>query len=90
MKRLRIGKTRQALVDDADIKRLREFTWHYSKGYALRQVTTEAGDKSTISLQREVMGLAFGDGLEVRCMDGDKMNCQKDNLVVRKRTVREK
>lgn len=89
MKKIHVGKTHTAMVDDEDAERLRQFTWHYCKGYALRRVEipasrTFAGGISTISMQREVMGLTFDDGKLVRTMDGDKLNCQKDNLVVQK------
>lgn len=89
MKHIQIGKTRHAMVDDGDAVRLRKFNWTYSKGYAIRRVIPDRGG-TTISLQREVMGLTFFDGKEVRCMNGDKLDCRKDNLFVRqsKRSVK--
>lgn len=84
MKKIKVGKTRFASVDDEDVTRLRKFSWVYSKGYAVRQVKI-GPESTTISLQREVMGLTFFDGKEVRCMSGDKLDCRKNNLVVRNR-----
>lgn len=79
MKELKLQKDKGfALVDDEDYERLRQYKWHLQHGYARRRGTMVNYVLSkAIYLHIEVMGFPDS-GIDHK--DGNKLNCQKDNL----------
>lgn len=64
-----------ALIDDIDWP-LAAYRWsQHSAGYAYRMVKRQA-----IYLHREVMGLSYGDGTECDHINGDRLDCTRNNL----------
>jgi len=64
------------LVDDEDFEYLNKFRWYkYHKGYIIRKLN--ASDK-TILMSHELTGFKYK---LVKYIDGNKLNCQKSNLV---------
>lgn len=70
------------IVDDSDHLALSMMTWHISSnGYAMTKIRTHAGPKNT-GIHRVIMGLSYGDGLEVDHINGDKLDNRRLNLRV--------
>lgn len=79
-----------AIVSNIDAD-LAAYTWHlsieaYRLNYAVRYCTDEKGKHLRIRLHREIIeriiGRSLADGDEVDHIDGDGMNCCRDNLRV--------
>ena len=79
-----------ALVDDEDYERCKEHFWSVTSCETVLSVTTNVivdDIRTTISLQRFIMQLNTGDGNVISFRDGDKLNCQKENLIVADRKI---
>jgi hypothetical protein len=73
------GEIKTAVVDDADYAMLMQFKWYYHRhGYA---VTTQGTDK--IAMHRLVLGAHLLRGARVSAIDGNFLNCQKNNLTMK-------
>lgn len=69
-----------ALVDDEDAERVAPYRWYrHSRGYAIRSLTF-AGRSTTTSMHRLVMGLGFGDPLQVDHKNLNKLDNRRSNL----------
>lgn len=69
-----------ALVDAEDAT-LAEMSWYRDRGYAMR-VAHRDGRQKKIVLHRVVLGLTSGDGLQCDHINGDRLDCRRDNLRV--------
>ncbi|WP_112227865.1 HNH endonuclease [Lentzea atacamensis] len=70
-----------ALVDDEDYERVCEHTWEASftnQVYALRKYKNDDGRTARESLHDFLMSPP--DGFRVEHVDGDRLNCQRENL----------
>jgi hypothetical protein len=68
------------LVDEADAESVVAYRWRLSPyGYAQRSFKRGAV-KTYQSLHRQLLGLAFGDGLEVDHINGDRLDNRRENL----------
>ena len=86
MKLIAVSGGHFAKVDDADFERLSQLTWHLSdSGYAIRRVGPRAGPKVTVRMHLVVFGANIE--LDVDHRDGDKLNCQRENLRAATRTL---
>lgn len=70
-----------ALVDDEDFEIVCRYNWRSTRqnGGRNNYAITRIG-KTTISMHRMIMGLDFGDGLEVDHIDGNGLNNTRANL----------
>lgn len=71
-----------AMVDDEDYERCMEHTW--SLGATSRTLWTVSTtiNSEMISLQRFLLGLVKGDGKEISFLDKNRLNYQKNNLII--------
>lgn len=87
MKEIPLTQGRVAIVDDEDYEALIKRKWCFSActrrsaGYASRYLTVE-GKKVVIRMHRHIMGLRYGDGMEVDHIDGNRLNNRRSNLRV--------
>lgn len=90
MRELRVGDEEVTLLDDADYEWAIQFEgWHVGdKGYVMRyEVNQRQTGVRTIKLHRELMKEALaerGGRLHVHHKDLDKLNNQRENLVLMK------
>ena len=81
------AEDKYTMVDDEDYEELCKYDWSCSKnGYAQRRFKKDDDTISTYPMQRQILGLKFGDDLCVDHIDGDKLNNQKSNLRICDRT----
>lgn len=87
MRKIKLSKGLFALVSDCDYDRVNEYKWcasHESRGtkhYAVR-FERVAGRNVKIRLHRFVMGLTKDSPLVVDHLDGDGLDCRRENLEV--------
>jgi hypothetical protein len=81
MKLVKLTKGKVAMVDDADYDWLSKWKWTYDGRYAHRK---EWPSKRKIYLHRLLLGEPIG--LEVDHKDLDKLNCQRNNLRIGRRS----
>jgi hypothetical protein len=79
MKRIPLSQGKTALVDDEDFGWLSQYKWYFDR-YAWRYEKNVDGSRRRVAMHREVLGLSFGDGVEVDHRDRNKLNNQKGNL----------
>lgn len=76
----------EIVVDDADFEALNVRKWQVSAdGYARRSQRVgprKEGRKLPIVMHRLIMGLSFGDGLEVDHINGNRLDNRRANLRV--------
>jgi len=81
--RRRDGSLRAHAVIDAEDAHLAVHRWHlHCNGYAARTLWLPGGKRRAVLLHRAILGLTFGDGVEVDHIDGDPLNCRRSNLRV--------
>ena len=72
------------LIDAADADFVNQWRWHLDlkSGYAIRgqRIGEQGGRFRTFSLHRVLLGLTWGDGIEVDHIDLDKLNNRRSNL----------
>src|SRR5688572_3765992 len=68
-----------ASIDAADAEWAGQWTWSLSAGYAMRRGFVD-GQKRSILLHRELLGLKHGDGLQGDHIDRNRLNCRRKNL----------
>jgi AP2 domain. len=76
MKEIELSKGYVALVDDDDYEWLMQWSWHFAKGYAVRNGKNR-GDKQ-IYMHREVLKVPVGEFTDH--IDGNKLDNRKSNL----------
>ena len=69
------------IVDAADAEWACQWRWHWTDGYATRNVKAN-GRYTGYCLHRELMGVGSGDAREVDHRDRDRLNCRRENLRV--------
>lgn len=85
MKEIKLTQGYVALVDDEDFEELNKYSWRLTQGrnganaYAIREDCSR-GIRSTIRMHRQIMGILFGDKIDVDHKDGNGLNNQKANL----------
>ncbi len=67
-----------AMIDSIDVA-LSRWRWCLSRGYAVRGVRARGGHR-LISLHRQILGLTFGDGVEVDHINRNKLDNRRSNL----------
>src|SRR5574343_596006 len=77
MKKLPLSQGKFAIVDDDDYENLLSWKWTYSGGYAYRLKTIQ-GKSKKIWLHRFIANIP--DGLYTDHINGDKLDCRKENL----------
>ncbi len=71
-----------ALVDDQDYDLINIYTWYMtSEGYVARTASLH-GLKRTVWMSREVLGLAYGDGLKADHKNRNRLDNRRSNLRV--------
>ena len=83
MKEIPLSQGKFAFVNDEDFAELSKFKWCADKdGYAKRNVPhpTIEGRRIRVMMHRQLMGLAYGDGLCVDHIDGNTLNNCRSNL----------
>lgn len=72
----------QALIDDRDAALVWTYTWHRTAvdGRVCAPLPRLLGHQRQTSLPRLVLGLQKEDEICVLHLDGDKLNCQRNNL----------
>ncbi len=80
MKKIKLTKSKFALVDDEDFDYLNQWKWHYTgTGYAGRKIYPNGRyDQKMLYLHRVIMQTPVG--LDVDHIDHDRLNNQKSNL----------
>lgn len=83
MKEILLTQNKIALVDDDDYDKINRYKWcanfDGNKWYALRSIR-KSTHKTAISMQRELLGLEFGDDSECDHKNGNGLDNQKYNL----------
>lgn len=75
-----------AIIDAADAAIAAPFCWRMDgKGYAIRSVRLAACDWTVQLLHRDLLGLEAGDPREGDHIDGDPLNCRRQNLRILER-----
>lgn len=80
MKEIALTKGKVTIVDDEDYEFLSSFKWHFSRGYAWRNITIARGKGTTISMHRVIMGLEMGDERQADHINGNKLDNRRSNL----------
>lgn len=78
MKQIALTQDKFALVDDADYDKLNAFKWCYAHGRAARGVHLGGKKTRTVFMHRELC--ETGPRLQVRHVDGNRLNNQRANL----------
>jgi hypothetical protein len=68
-----------AVVDAADLPLLTRYRWHLNNGYARHTERLPEGGWRHVYLHREIVG-DLPDGMEVDHINGDKLDCRRENL----------
>jgi AP2 domain len=78
----------QAQVDDRDAVLVRTYTWHRTAvdGRVCAPLPRLLGKQRQTSLPRLILGLQNDDAICVLHRDGDKLNCQRENLKLASRS----
>lgn len=80
MKKIQISQGRFIIVDDEDYEYLMQWKWHYHNGgYAARCIRNK-GNKKTILMHREILGLKkgeIGDHINHNGLDNRRENLRK-------------
>lgn len=77
MKKIALTKGFYAIVDDGVFDKLSKFNWHYSVGYACRDVWKK-GKNKRLMMHRLIIGAKQGE--EVDHKNGDRLDNRGDNL----------
>lgn len=80
--RRRDGTIKAHAIIDVEDAHLAVHRWHLSGGYAKRSLHHAGGRQQTVWLHRAILGLTPGDGVEVDHIDGNGLNCRRENLRV--------
>ena len=86
MKEIKLTQGQVAFVDDDDFDNVNKYKWHASKVkrnhmivyYARRAFTVSTGKQKWITLHEFILGKK--DGFEIDHIDGNRLNCCKNNL----------
>lgn len=90
MREIKLTQEKVCLVDDEDYEELSNHKWCYSGGYAMRRVYGAQGASEYI--HRRLMPLTPEQKAAKMCvlhLDGNRLNCQKSNLAVCERNLRQ-
>lgn len=84
-KKIPLSRGLIVLVDFADYEFLSQWKWSASASdTAVRQVRDpETGNSYIQQMSRLILGIERGDNRHVRFIDGNSLNCQRDNLRIR-------
>lgn len=87
MIRFKVSDTKSAIVDNEDYPVVKWFTWHLMKsGYVARcfRDPDSEGEVRTLYLSHLIVGYGYGHGnkVHVKYRDGNRLNYQKENLIV--------
>jgi len=86
MKEIKLTEGKIALVDDADFEWLNQFKWCAYKSchtfYACRSKYLPNGKRRPVQMHREILGLSYGDGIQVDHADGNGLHNFRSNLRV--------
>lgn len=86
MKKIKLTRDMEAIVDDADYKWLSKYNWHVTplgpnKDRWVAQRTGRNGErKGNYAMHREIMGLKIGDGVIVDHINRNTLDNRRDNL----------
>jgi hypothetical protein len=86
MKQIKLTQNQWALVDDEDFDWLNQWKWcaTWSKTnnlfYVKRSLTVAPGKQRSLLLHRVLLGLTWGDGLQIDHIDHNPLNNQRRNL----------
>lgn len=70
-----------AFVSPCDHERLSAYGWRLaSNGYAIRDVRTADGQRTTLGMHREVLGLTHGDPVQGDHINLNKLDNRRENL----------
>ena len=86
MKEIAISQGKFAMVDDEDFESLSKHTWCYLSGYAVRHSKKDEGKKRLIFMHRQIVNAP--DRRRIFHVDGNRLNCQKENIRVPPPTVK--
>jgi len=79
MKEIPLTQGKIAIVDDDDFEWLNQWRWHYSNGYAVRNVWIN-GNCKILRMHRIIVGIFYKSGIEIDHIDHDKLNNCRNNL----------
>lgn len=78
-KLIHLTQGRVAIVDDSDYEYLSQYVWHYSKGYASRNM--QVGLKRVKAHMHRIIA-GTPDGMDTDHINGDKLDNRRSNLRV--------
>jgi len=84
MKTIPLTQNKFALVDDADFVELSKHKWHAHKNQSVFYAASSSPNKrhgnKIVKMHRHILGLKYGDGVQIDHRDGNGLNNQKSNL----------
>lgn len=84
MRELQLSRSKVALVDDEDFERVSQHKWAATPArntwYGVTNVKRSDGGPTTLSLHRLILRLPPGRVPEVDHVDGNGLNCRKQNM----------
>lgn len=87
MKIIKLTKNKETIVDDEDYNRLIIHSWCLSTSNYAKRGEYINGKNYTVSMHREILGLAHGDGKLVDHINRNKLDNQKHNLRIADKSI---
>ena len=79
MKKIELTQNYYTIVDNRDYKWLKDYNWHYSRGYAATRIMLD-NKPYVFYMHRAIMGLEKWDKNQVDHIDGNGLNNRRQNL----------